>query len=455
LPDARDGGRSYTFRLRPGIRYSDGRLVRPEDFRRALERQYQLGGFGGLQATALTAVVGSNSCSKGRRCDLSKGVVTTGDTVTFRLSRPAPFFISHLSYLYPIPAGTPSRDVGTKPVPGTGPYAIESFVPGRQVKLVRNPRFSVWSEAVRPAANPDEIVFRIERDYAQAVTAVLQAKADVLLGLVASPGQIEQLRLRHSRQLHIEPQRATWSLFLDTTQPPFSDVRVRRALNYAVDRRRLVELGGGPALGQPTCQMIPPTVPGYVRNCPYTLDPRSTGEWTAPDVAKAKQLIAASGTRGQKVRVRAWREIGKEARYLVSVLRRLGYRAQLEELKDWDAYAPTILDPKTRPQSGIIGWFGLQYGSGMIDLFECGSSSNLARFCDRGFDRKAARALNLYATDPEGAARMWAQLDRELVDKAPYVPLFNPRWPLLASNRVGNWQYHPSGQVLLDQLWVR
>ena len=50
---------------------------------------------------------------------------------------------------------------------------------------------------------------------------------------------------------------------------------------------------------------------------------------------------------------------------------------------------------------------------------------------------------------------MWAQLDRELVDKAPYVPLFNPRWPLLASKRVGNWQYHPSGEVLLDQLWIR
>ena len=93
--------------------------------------------------------------------------------------------------------------------------------------------------------------------------------------------------MRHARQLHVEPQRATmFALFLDTKQPPFSDVRVRRALNYAVDRRRLVELGGGPALRQPTCQVIPPTVPGYVRYCPYTLDPRPTGEWTAPDVGR-------------------------------------------------------------------------------------------------------------------------------------------------------------------------
>jgi YVTN family beta-propeller protein len=453
MPDARDGGRSYTFRLRHGIRYSDGRPVRPADFRRALERDYELDG-DAVRTTALAAVLGGDSCSNGRHCDLSKGVRTTDDTVTFRLSKSASFFLSDLSSLYPIPPGTPSRDVGTRPVPGTGPYAIESFVPKRQVKLVRNPHFRVWSEAARPAANPDEIVFRIQLDQARAVTAVLRGKADVLL-FVAAPGPIEQLRVRHSRQLHIEPARETWSVFLDTAQPPFNDVRVRRALNYAIDRRRLVELAGGPALRLPTCQLIPPTVAGYVRNCPYTLDPRSTGEWTAPDVAKAKQLIAASGTRGQKVRVRAWREVGKEARYLVSVLRRLGYRAQLEELKGWDVYWPTVADPKTRPQSGIIGDLGIRYGSQMIDLFRCGSSGNLARFCDHAIDRKAARARNLYATDPKGAARMWAELDRELVDEAPYVPLFNSRWPLLASKRVGNWQYHPSGQVLLDQLWVR
>jgi YVTN family beta-propeller protein len=453
LPDAREGGRSYTFRLRPGIRYSDGRRVRPEDFRRALERAYELGGSVVDQGTAVTAVRGGESCSKGRRCNLSRGVLTTGDTVTFRLSRPEPFFLSDLSFLYPIPAGTPSRDVGTKPVPGTGPYAIESYVPRRQVKLVRNPHFRVWSETARPDAYPDEIAFRIEDDVAQAVTAVAQGKADVLLDFIPAD-RIEQLSVRHAGQLHVEPERTMFALFLDTTQPPFSDVRVRRALNYAVDRRRLVELGGGPALRQPTCQVIPPTVPGYVRYCPYTLDPRSTGEWTAPDVGKAQQLIAASGTRGQKVTVWTWPLMGKEGRYVVSLLRRLGYRAQLQELKNWDVYSRTILDPKTRAQSGFIGWFGTQYGSEQIGTLRCGFSFNPARFCDSGIDRRAARALSLFATDPEAAARTWGQLDRELVDRAPWVPLFNPRFPGLASKRVGNWQWHPYLDVLLDQLWV-
>ena len=453
MPNARDGGRSYTFRLRPGIRYSDGRRVRAEDFRRALEREYELGGELFDEGTALTAVLGGDSCSKGRRCDLSRGVVTTGDSVTFRLSKPAPLFLSDLSYLYPTPAGTPSRDVGTKPLPGTGPYMIETYVPGRQVTLVRNPHFRVWSEAARPAANADEIVIR-SVDHRRAAMAIARGKADVTLQFVVPTDQIEQFRVRHSRQLHLEPQQATWVLFLDTRQPPFSDVRVRRALNYAVDRRRLVELGGGPALRQPTCQVLSPTVVGYRRYCPYTLDPRRTGEWTAPDLAKAQQLITASGTKGLKVTVRTWPELGQEARYLVSVLRRLGYHARLDELKSWDAYIATIVDPTTRPQSGIMGWFWGTYGAG-IDVLRCGHSSNFARFCDREIDRKAARALDLFATDPEGAARMWAQVDRELVDQAPWVPLFTPRWPILTSKRVGNWQYHPYLYVLLDQLWVR
>ena len=102
-----------------------------------------------------------------------------------------------------------------------------------------------------------------------------------------------------------------------------------------------------------------------------------------------------------------------------------------------------------------MGWFGTQYGSQAIETLRCGFSANPARFCDRRIDAEAARALNLFATDPETAAKKWARLDRQLVDQAPWVPLFNPRWPYLASKRVGNWQYHPYLSVLLDQLWVR
>ena len=109
-------------------------------------------------------------------------------------------------------------------------------------------------------------------------------------------------------------------MFLNVRRPPFDDVRVRRALNYAVDRRRIVEIAGGPELAQPKCQMLTPGLPGYQPYCPYTLNPSDAGTWAAPDVAKAERLIAASGTRGAKVTV--WTATEGErapiARYFVS-----------------------------------------------------------------------------------------------------------------------------------------
>jgi YVTN family beta-propeller protein len=449
IPSARDGGRTYTFRLRPGLRYANGRPVRPEDFRRGLERMFELGGILAEQQSA-RAVAGAGACSRGRRCDLSKSVVTRGDSVTFRLSRPAPPFVLDLAYLYPIPPGVPLTDVGTKPVPGTGPYAIESYVPGRQLKLVRNPRFRVWSEAARPDGFADDIVFRIGMDERRSLAAVSQGAADVFS--FVPPDRVPELKARYARQVHEVPERATTFLFLNTRRPPFDDVRVRRALNYAIDRRRVAELHG---LAQPTCRVIPPTVPGYVPYCPYTLDPRPSGEWTAPDLGRAQQLIEASGTRGQKVTVWTFPYFAKESRYVVSLLRGLGYRAELKEVKEIGRYFATISDPKTRAHSGLAGWFGIQLGFQALDTLRCDFAQNWARFCDRKIDRQIKQSVELLATDPGAAAGTWARLDRRLVDEAPWVPLFTPRIPFFVSKRVGNWQYHPYVGVLLDQLWVR
>ena len=450
IPEARDGGRSFTFRLRPGIRYSDGRRLRPGDFRRSLERSYELNGY--LAQLPGSNVVGADACTEGRPCDLSRGIETGKDSVTFRLSEPDPLFLSNVGTLRPIPPQAPRRDAGTKPISGTGPYAIESYVPGRQVKLVRNPQFRVWSEAARPDGYPDEIVFRIGDESGKTVTEVARGGLDVSS---VPPERIGEVRARYSRQLHVEQERATVFLFLDTTQAPFTDVRVRRAVNYAIDRRRIVELGGGPDLRQPTCQVVAPDVPGYVRYCPYTLNPRPTGEWTAPDLARAQELIRTSGTKGQTVTVWTWRGgFAKDARYIVSLLRRLGYRAHLKELRSLGVYFSTIFDPKTRAQSGIAGWFGQPDGS-TVTLLECGADINPARFCDRRIDQEAAHARRLSATDSGAAAEIWARLDRQLVDQAPWVPLFNPKVPYFVSERVGNWQFHTYAGVLLDQLWVR
>ncbi len=79
----------------------------------------------------------------------------------------------------------------------------------------------------------------------------------------------------------------------------------------------------------------------------------------------------------------------------------------------------------------------------------------MTRFCDRRIDDEAAHARAVFETDPAAAGETWARLDRQLVDRAPWVPLFNFKGAYLVSKRVGNWQYHPYMFALLDQLWVR
>ena len=115
-------------------------------------------------------------------------------------------------------------------------------------------------------------------------------------------------------------------MFLNTQAAPFNDARVRRALNLAADRERMVELVGGPLVARTTCQILPPTSSGYEPYCPYTLGSNAAGTWTAPDLATARRLVAESGTRGMRVEV-VGRGDRPEFGYFVSLLRALGYRS--------------------------------------------------------------------------------------------------------------------------------
>ncbi len=467
LPAPTDGGRTYTFQLRPNIRYSTGRAVRPSDFRYAIERDFKIGspGIGFYEG-----IVGASTCAKSpKRCDLSKGIVAAdaANTVTFHLSAPDPEFPYKLAlpFAYAVPVGTPARDVGTHPLPATGPYVIASYRPKRLLRLVRNKYFHEWSKAAQPAGYPDEIVLKTGGTADAALGEVERGRADAYNGYQSGPpsaGGLTEVKTRFASQVHTNPSAATVGFFLNTRLPPFSDVNVRRALNYAADRAAAVKIVGGPDLAQPTCQILPPNFPGYRPYCPYTVNRTPSGAWTAPDLTKARQLVAASGTRGMSVTVWAYTPFKGLGPYMAKLLRSLGYRASVKVLGA--DYFQAAADSRHRVQIGFVYW-NADYPAAsnfLNTLLSCGafrpntaSNQNLAEFCDPSIDRQTKRALTVQAANPQAASEPWARVDRQTVDRAPWVPLFNPKIVDFLSKRVGNYQYNLVWGMLIDQLWVR
>jgi peptide/nickel transport system substrate-binding protein len=464
VPKPGPDGTTYVFKLRPGIRYSNGAPVRPEDFRASLEATFRR-----LPALSVfRRIRGAPGCSKApSRCDLSSGIVTDAHahTITLRLTSPDPDLLPFLAHPlgYVVPAG---QTFGSATGPaGTGPYRVASFDRKRGARLVRNRYFRVWSPDARPAGFADEIAIRPGKDVSAQVAAVEHGQADVVeiataFGVGLPPARLRALETRSAGQLHTSPAPELDFMWLNTRTPPFDDARVRRALNYAVDRRAITRIAGGPGLAQPTCQYLPPGFPNYAPSCRYTRHPGSGGAWSGPDIAQARRLIEQSGTRGMAVTVWVYKEKRGYGRYFARLLHTLGYRASLRVLPEYEGYHMHVGDSRTRAQIGIDGWSADDEApSAFTAPFVCSSfvprsrlSLNPAEFCDRSLDARIETARGAGGTQ---ANALWRGVYGGLAEAAPAVPLVNRRTMTLVSARVGNYQHHPLWSTLLDQLWVR
>ena len=462
LPEISPDGLTYRFPLREGINYSTGDPVRPDDFRYAIERSVSLS----EDAPAFyRSIEGVRECSADpSSCDLSRSIVVDTASVTFHLLRPDPDlpFKLTLPFAFPVPAEVPVENQGYEPLPATGPYMIESATT-RRVELVRNPEFKEWSGAVQPDGFVDAISWR----FGEAPSAAFGRLNDGGLDWMADPpdpDDLAALRAEHPDQVVLSPIPLVHYVGMDLRTPPFDDVRVRQAINLAIDRERVVALLGTSANWRPTCQILPPNFQGYEPFCPYTEDPKS-GVWSAPDLDRAKALIDEADARGARVTLSVSDnpQIDSDIpasrvdvmRYVVDVMNDLGLRAQLEVVTDLDVYAGGIFAGER--QAYLFGWApDYPRASNFIELlFRCRSSFNFSGLCSQRIDSQIDEALRLEATDPGAANRAWAAIDRALVEDAVWIPLLNPVVAYAFSDRVENVQIHPQWGVLLSQIWVQ
>jgi peptide/nickel transport system substrate-binding protein len=459
IPSPSRAGTAYAFRLRPGVRYSNGRPLRAQDFRRAIERLFRVRSPG---ATYYTGIVGAGACARRpRTCDLSRGIETddAAGTVVFHLRAPDPDFLFKLTVIgfsAPVPAGTPNRPLRSTPLPGTGPYAIVDASP-RHVRFARNRYFHEWSHAAQPDGNPDVIDWQIVSSLDKAVDAVERGTADWMLGLIP-PARLRRLQLTRPGLLHISPQFVVEFAPLNSQRPPFNDVRVRRALNYAIDRAKVVRMYGGSAIATPLCQALPPGFPGYSRYCPYTAGAgRPERGWRAPDFAAAQRLVAASGTRGSRVDV--WGTTDSIAvprelpAYFARVLRSLGYRTRLHlvPFSTLSAFRPRI-------QLSVDGDWAPDYPAPSAYLpgfFGCDGGYSNGYVCNPELDLEMRRATALQLKDPRRAAGVWSRVDHEIADEAYWVPTVSLRSSEVVSKRLHNYEFSPVWGFIGDQAWVR
>ena len=467
LPRPVDGGTTYTFRLRRGIRYSSGALVRASDFRRGIQRELGIGDVPAYYEN----ILGAPACRQNpQRCDLSAGIVTddAAGTVTFRLGQADPDFLYKLALLMaaPAPPGAADHLMDRTPfLPGTGPYMISRYRPDSSLTLVRNPRFRQWSYAAQPAGYPDVIRFEQLAGSRQQEQAVAAGRADLVdTSFNGQPSR--PLAIRYPTRVHSTPKLITNFLFLNTRQPPFSSLKARQALSYAIDRARIIQLIGLDSPdATPTCQVLPTGSPSYQRYCPYTAGVKD-GAWHGPDLATAKRLARESGT--THVPVTVWNNqtfFGKPAgAYLADLLRQLGYRATVRNVPQ-NQYHDAIHDSSRKIQLGLAGWEADIPSASDFFLPELtcrslyqdpASTANVAGFCEPQADKLASQAQAAQQTDPAAARKLWAKLDRLVTDQAPWVPILNASETVFVSARVGNYQESPSyGGPLLDQLWIR
>lgn len=465
IPQPTNDGKTYVFKIRKGIKFSDGRDLTVKDVVASLQRIFKVssptaGGF-------FSVIVGADKClAEAKSCTLEGGVVgdEAAGTVTINLTQPDAEFMDKLALPHAaiLPADAPAEDAGSNPIPGTGAYFVQAYDPNKGMTMARNPHFKVWSEDAQPDGYPDVIQYDFGLTDEAEVNAVMNGEADWMFDQPPTD-RLGEIGTKFKDQVYLNTLTAWWYAPMNTRLAPFDNIKARQAVNFAIDRKALVNLFGGPVLGSPVCQVLPPGFPGHVDYCPYTKDPGA--KWSAPDMEKAKQLVEESGTKGQKVTVivedtAVSKSIGV---YLQSVLKEIGYDSEVKPISP-NIQFTYIQNTNNKVQISVSQWYQDYPAASdfLYILFGCesfkegsDSSINISGFCDQAINKKMKDALALGVTDPDGANKMWAEIDKEVTDAAPMAAMFTPKHVDFVSKRLGNFQFNAQFYWMVSQSWVQ
>jgi len=437
-PTITDGGKTYTFTLRSGLKYSDGTPVKASDLTFAIERDLKLGW---SAASFLTSTIqGASAYSTGKAKTISG--ITTDDAsgkTTIHLVSPYGAFLDVLavpgvSYL---PASTPMKAEPNNPPVGFGPYTIKNVVPNQSFELALNPNYASQAIPGIPAGHLN-VDIKVESNTTTEASDVLNNTADVFdWGDTIPPALVQQVQGQTSRYKAYETNK-TFYFFLNTTEKPFNNALAREAVQIGVDRPALARLGSGQLV--PGCFLLPPQMAGHPTGpCPDGINPNSP-----PNVAQAKKLVQQSGMAGQPVTV--WAENRQPrlqwAENYAATLNALGFKATIKTIADAE-YFSTIETLKNHPQTGFADWQQdfpnpTDFYQNLVDaraIVPIGNS-NYEEVNDPHIQSTLDSLYPVPGTQIQSAASKWAALDTYVTQKAYVVPFGYLSSPEFVSNRI-------------------
>lgn len=440
-----DGGKTWTYKLKPGLKYADGSPIVAADIKYGVERSFAPELSGGLGYHKSLLVGGDKYTGPYKGGELASIETPDDTTIIFKLSKPFgdwPWIVSGPSFS-PVPkkADTDPAHYGEDPV-ASGPYQVKSYAPGSKLVLERNPNWDKSTDEVRTAL-PDSIVFdmglqadvinqRLIADAGDdkfAATTGVSVPAALIQTITGNPAV--------KARVATSPSGAPEYLVMNNKRPALANPEVRKAIEYAVDKQAVQVAEGGPEYGgEIATTLINPGMDGYNKYDLYPAPPQG-------DPDKAKSMLAAAGASNLRLVLAADSDTGLlVAQAIQQGLKRAGITVTIKPLT-----SDALLDLATGPKGDydlIVDTWTPDFPSAIGNIQPLFASSeignggqNMTRYSNPTVDAAIAAATG--ESDRAKAATMWGALDKQIMADAPGVPLIYARNAFLHGSKVQNF----------------
>jgi ABC-type transport system substrate-binding protein len=428
-------GLTYTFKLNPKAKFTNGRKVVAADVKYSIERAVNPK-TQGPGAGFFHSIVGADKVTDGSATTMDGITAVDDETVKFTLTQPDATFLNvlALNFASAVPkevVEAEGADFGKKPV-GSGAYILKEWITGQHLVFVRNPEY------FRQRPNLDQFTIEIGQEPLVAILRLQKGEVDIAGDGIPPAKYLEMKNSPDSAQMIVDrDQLETSYITMNTTKKPLDDVRVRQAINMAMNKDRIVKIINGRATV--ANQVLPPGMAAYdksYKGYPY-------------DIEGAKKLMADAGLKDGFSTVLYAMNTDPNPRIAQAIqqdLAAIGIKAEIKALAQPEVIAAGgNKDQAALTWSGGMGWIAdFPDGSDFYGpILGCGGAIpggwNWSWFCDKSFEDRATKADAM--SDPkqrEERAKIWAKIFTDIqTQAAPWVPVFNERRIVAKSKRMG------------------